>query len=217
MGTKMDASTVYALFEELKLKIEQLSISNESANQIVTNADAKEIIQSVQELQNRIIHEGFSSQQIKELRSNLVQASAYTNRKVNDMLSVVTKELKTAIHSITNKEIQEEAHGKIVNQKGHVFTVDFRNRKAIITMLVMVALILLSGTGNIRQYQVSQRLKENDLKYRYIRMKGEANAEDIIWLETIFKHDRNRDSIAVVRGQVERHEEAKNKLNQNRK
>ncbi len=217
MGTKIDASTVYTLFEELKLKIEQLIKNNETTIQAEANPDVKEIIHSVHELQSKLNQEGFSSLQTKELQNNLAQFSAYTIGKVIKELAKVAEDLKAAIHSIANKEITEKTQQNVLGQRGHIFTVDLRKRKAMITMLVMVALILLSGTGNIRQYQVSQRLKENDLKYRYVKMKRKASAEDIIWLETIFKHDRNRDSIAVVREQIDRHEEAiKSKLNQNR-
>jgi hypothetical protein len=42
-----------------------------------------------------------------------------------------------------------------------------------------------------------------DLKYRHIKMEGKANSRDLLRLETIFTYARNRDSISVIREQVE--------------
>ena len=50
--------------------------------------------------------------------------------------------------------------------------------------------------------------EDNDLKYRYIKMKGDASAEQIATLEEIFKLNRNTEAINQMREDVETHEEA---------
>ena len=54
------------------------------------------------------------------------------------------------------------------------------------------------------QQETINQFKENDLKYRYIRMQGQTNEENLYRLEQLFQ---NNDSIKIVRKQVERYEE----------
>lgn len=49
---------------------------------------------------------------------------------------------------------------------------------------------------------------DNDLKYRYIRMKGEASPESISGLENLFEFNRDNGKIKQMRKDVETYEEA---------
>lgn len=93
-----------------------------------------------------------------------------------------------------------------VIRREHAFSLDFKNNKAAITMLSMGLVILLSVAGNIWQSSRNSQLKDNDLKYRYINMQGEANPDNLLKLETVFTYDRNKDSIAIIRKRVETYE-----------
>lgn len=73
-------------------------------------------------------------------------------------------------------------------------------------MIAMGLVILLSMAGNIWQTTHNSQLRDNDLKYRYINMQGEANPENLLKLETVFTYNRNKDSIAVIRKRVETYE-----------
>ena len=60
-------------------------------------------------------------------------------------------------------------------------------------------------------YFESQRNKDEEddsLKYRYIKMKGDASAEQIATLEDIFELNRNIEAIEQMREDVETYEEA---------
>ena len=46
-------------------------------------------------------------------------------------------------------------------------------------------------------------LSDNDLKYRFIRMHGRANAEDLDSLEVIFTHKKDKKLIGNIRNVVE--------------
>lgn len=48
--------------------------------------------------------------------------------------------------------------------------------------------------------------KDNDLKYRYVKMQGVTTPDDVGNLENIFHY--KRDSVKVIREQVERYERA---------
>lgn len=57
-------------------------------------------------------------------------------------------------------------------------------------------------------FQPNQERKDNDLKYRYIKMKGDTSAEQITILEDIFELNRDNQKIEQMREDVETYEEA---------
>ena len=206
MGTgKMDSSAVYALFEELKQKIEQLSKGGISDS---TNStfDTEEIVVLMHELRNRVNQKQFSPEQIKELQSILAQVAGYSLGKVNDNIRTILTELKTIIVPLNEKVGQLQTPPNMVIRKEHVFIVDFRRSKTAITIIAIALVILLSWCGNIWQLRNNNQLKDNDLKYRHIKMEGKASSQDLIRLESIFDYNRNRDSISVIREQVKIYE-----------
>ncbi|KAA6303956.1 hypothetical protein EZS27_044403 [termite gut metagenome] len=54
-----------------------------------------------------------------------------------------------------------------------------------------------------QRYTISQ-YKDNDLKYRYIKMQGQATEENIYRLEKPFRYN---DNIKIIRKQVDKYEE----------
>lgn len=73
-------------------------------------------------------------------------------------------------------------------------------------MITMGLVILLSLAGNVWQSTRNSQLRDNDLKYRYINMQGEANPENLLKMETAFTYNRNKDSINIIRKRVETYE-----------
>ena len=49
---------------------------------------------------------------------------------------------------------------------------------------------------------------DNDLKYRYVKMRGEIKEKELMELETIFRDKQHTAMRDTVRNQVERYEEA---------
>ena len=52
----------------------------------------------------------------------------------------------------------------------------------------------------------NSQLSDNDLKYRHIKMYGEANQEKLMDLETVFTYQRDEKQIALIREQVKTYE-----------
>jgi hypothetical protein len=202
-SSKMDSSAVYALFEELKRKIDELDKNAVSDGQTDSTEYSDEIRSLIEELKVRLNQPQFSKRQIE----NLGQISAYSINKVNENFSKVVADLKAAIIPIDEKISQFKSQQNVVIRKEHVFTVDFRNSKAALTMISMGLVILLSFGSNLWQLNRNSELKDNDLKYRYIKIKGKMESKDLLRLETIFTYDRNRDSISAIRKKVENHEQ----------
>jgi hypothetical protein len=89
----------------------------------------------------------------------------------------------------------------------HTFTLDFKNSKAATTMTVMGIALFMSGMLHIKQLDNIREVRDNDLKYRYIKMCGSASQGDIVALERVFIYRRNADTIRLIRRQVEQFEQ----------
>ena len=71
----------------------------------------------------------------------------------------------------------------------------------------MLMLISILGTSLYLAKQPNYDQRDNDLKYRYIKMKGEASPTVINELENIFELNRDNAKIRQMRKDVERYEE----------
>lgn len=201
-STKMDSSAIYALFEELKQKIDELGKKTIPGNLADSTSDPNELISLIKDLQIRINQQQFTPEQIKSLG----QISAYSANKVNENLNKVYTEIKAVITPIDEKFNLLKSPQNIVIQNDHNFRVDFRNSKAAITMISMALIILLSFGGNIWQLNRNSQLKDNDLKYRYIKSTNGINPENLYKLEDIFQYNRDKKLIKEILGNVEEYE-----------
>lgn len=201
-SSKMDSSAVYTLFEDLKQKIDELGKRAIPINQANSTSDSEELISLIEDLQNRINQQQFTPEQIKSLG----QISAYSVNKVNENLNKVFTEIKAVITPIDEKFNLLKSPQNMVIRNDHNFRVDFQNSKAAITMSSMALLILLSLGGNIWQLNRNSQLKDNDLKYRYIKSTNGINPENLYKLEDIFQYNRDKKLIKELRGNVEEYE-----------
>jgi uncharacterized protein HemX len=91
---------------------------------------------------------------------------------------------------------------KVEHQHRH--TIDVGSSKIFLSLVVMGLMILgLSYIVGEQRRSISQ-YRENDLKYRYVKMQGQTNEENLYRLERQFRYD---DSIKTIRKQVEKYEE----------
>jgi hypothetical protein len=109
-------------------------------------------------------------------------------RAVNTM----KEQLKQAIEE-ARKPVNVEHHHKIEIASNWVFL-------SLMGMGLMI-LGLSYFIGN--QRQIISRHKDNDLKYRYIKMQGQTNDENLYRLEKMFEY---QDSIFLIRKQVGKYE-----------
>jgi hypothetical protein len=205
-SSKMDSSAVYALFEELKQKIDELGKKAKPKDQADSTLETVEIATLIDDLLNHTNQQQFTPEQIKVLQTNLAQYSAYSLSKVNESLRKVFTDLIAAITPIDEKINLIKSQQNLVIRNEPVFSVDFRNCKAVITIISMVLLILFSLSGNIWQFNRNSQLKDNDLKYRYIKSVNVITPENLYKLETIFLYQRDEKKIREIRGKVEDYE-----------
>lgn len=88
----------------------------------------------------------------------------------------------------------------------HHHTLDFMGNRALIALVVATTAFLVSLWVIDHQRRTIAQFRDNDLKYRYIQMRGEASPADILQLSNVFDFNRNPDSIKIIRRQVEQYE-----------
>ena len=110
-------------------------------------------------------------------------------------------EVKTLIQKLKTT-IEDGIH----NFKHH--KIGFENPFVFWTIFGLSALAIIQFVVLVFVFQPNQDRIDNDLKYRYIKMKGDASAEQIAILEDIFELNRNTDAIEQMREDVETYEEA---------
>ena len=81
------------------------------------------------------------------------------------------------------------------------------SNKALIVLVVAISALFVSLVAVKNQRDSLKEFRDNDLKYRYIQMKGQAAPDDILRLREVFDFNRNTDSIKVIRRRVERYEQ----------
>ena len=155
----------------------------------VLNSNFSAISESVRDIKS-IVNKSQSS---SEILNSLGEIQTNQEQKSNEVKSLVQK-LKTTI--------EEGVH----NFKHH--RIGFETPFVFWTIVVETAMILGLFTWIIISEKPNQREEDNDLKYRYIKMKGDASAEQIATLEEIFELNRNNDAINLMREDVETYEEA---------
>lgn len=113
---------------------------------------------------------------------------------------------KETLQAIEAKIDEMGKESRTVIRKEHVFSLNFKNSKTVITLCSMGLVLLFSLVGNFWQMRQNGQLSDNDLKYRYIKMYGEVNQEKLMDLETLFTYERDEEQITLIREQVETYE-----------
>jgi hypothetical protein len=116
----------------------------------------------------------------------LVQVDLATINTMTERFEDIIKEVR--------KPVKMEHHHRIGIASKWVFL-------SLLGMgIIMLGLSYFVGN----QRQTISRYKDNDLKYRYIKMQGQTNEENLYRLEQQFKYN---DSIKIIRKRVELYEE----------
>ena len=112
--------------------------------------------------------------------------------------------------SITNvvlekfKTLIEEIRKPIKVEKQCRHSINIASSKVFLSLVIMSFVIVGLSISIGEQVKNENRYKDNDLKYRYIKMQGQTNEANLYRLEQLF---RNSDSIKIIRKQVERYED----------
>lgn len=111
----------------------------------------------------------------------------------------------SVINELTDKlqETIEEVRKPIRTE--HHFVISFASYKAI-AFIILGVLLVLSLFAAVHQYRELVSYKDNDLKYRFIKLRGDTTEEEILQLEDVF--ESNPEGVKSIRKQVKEYEKA---------
>ena len=218
---------IYGCLERIETGIIELQKSKPSdSNSVVDNEFNETLVEEIKALvvnatglncrhtdrkleeQTKVLNLSFSaiSESVRDVKA-IVNKSQSSGEVLNSLTEIKTiqeqksDEVKTLVQKL-KRTIEEGVH----NFKHH--RIGFETPFVCWTIVIETALILGLFTWNIVLEKPNQDRIDNDLKYRYIKMKGDASAEQIATLENIFELNRNTEAIEQMREDVETYEEA---------
>ena len=218
---------IYGCLERIEAGIIELQKAKTSdVNSVVDNDANETLVHELKALINENNKQGFeyTEAKIKKFASAVVEhltilndnfkatKSAIVNARpsteiLNSLNEIKTiqeqksDEVKTLVQKL-KRTIEEGVH----NIKHH--RIGFETPFVFWTIFGLSALAIIQFVVLVFVLQPNQERKDNDLKYRYIKMKGDASAVQIATLEDIFELNRNKEAINQMREDVETYEEA---------
>ena len=167
-----------------------------------------QIAQLLEHLQRHTALPGVKTEQEREFTDKYNALLA----QLAGRLEVIDKEIRQTHTLIEQVRQAVEAAAKPENlpvqEHRHTYTLDISSSKTFLTMFVMLGCIFLQGAFIYRISENNRLLAANDLKYRYVKMRGEIKEKELMELETIFRDEQHTAIRDTVRNQVERYEEA---------
>ena len=160
------------------------------------------------EEQTKVLNSNFSaiSESVRDVKA-IVNKSQSSGEVLNSLaeLKQIQEQKSDEVKSLVQK-LKRTIEDGVHNFKHH--RIGFETPFVIWTIVIETVLILGLFTWIIISEKPNQDRIDNDLKYRYIKMKGDASAEQIATLEDIFELNRNTEAIEQMREDVENYEEA---------
>lgn len=171
------------------------------------------------------LSQGQIAQQLEQLQRNTALSGAKTEQmqeftdRYNTLLAQLAGKLGTInqdnqhTHTLIEQvgqavEALKRTDALPVQEHRHTYTLDINSSKTFLRMFAMLGCIFLQGAFIYRISENNRLLAANDLKYRYVKMRGEIKEKELMELETIFRDEQHTAIRDTVRNQVEWYEEA---------
>lgn len=218
---------IYGCMERIEAGINELQKTKQSNTSSAVNNEANEaLVQDIKALINENNKQGFeyTEAKIKKFAGAVVEHLSILNDNFKDTKSAIVNtrtstEVLNSLNELKANQEQKTDEVKSLVQKlkttieegVHNFKhhrIGFETPFVFWTIVIETAMILGLFTWIIISEKPNQREEDNDLKYRYIKMKGDVSAEQIATLEDIFELNRNNEEINQMREDVETYEEA---------
>lgn len=195
-------SIIIAMLEEL------LTISKSQRIEQIVTADVdltpiKEVIENGNR-ENKEYYDAktnrFTGAIVNELSKINKQMDSIKQQEQPDFEGV-KQQLAEAIDKMDEIKVKHN-----INEKRHSFALYTKESWILLTMFISVVAVSISAIYHLSRPNVQR--DDDALKYRYIKMKGDASAEQIATLEDIFELNRDNQKIEQMREDVETYEEA---------
>ncbi len=218
---------IYGCLERIETGINELkNIQPSVSNSAVKNEANETLVQEIKGLvgnaiglncrhtdrkleeQTKVLNSNFSAinEAVRDVKA-IVNKSQSSGDLLNSLAEIKTiQEQKTDEVKTLVQKLKTTIENGVHNFKHH--RIGFETPFVFWTIVIETVLILGLFTWIIISEKPNQREEDNDLKYRYIKMKGDASAEQIATLEEIFELNRDNQKIEQMREDVETYEEA---------
>ena len=167
-----------------------------------------QIAQQLEQLQRNTALSGAKTEQMQEFadRYNTLLAQLAGRLEVidkeNRQTHTLIEQVGQAVEALTRPDALP------TQEHRHTYTLDISSSKTFLMMFAMLGCIFLQGAFIYRISENNRLLAANDLKYRYVKMRGEIKEKELMELETIFRDKQHTAMRDTVRNQVERYKEA---------
>ena len=218
---------IYGCLERIETAVIELQKAKPADSSSVVDNNANEtLVQDLKALINENNKHGYeyTEAKIKKFASAVVQDLNILNNNVKDAKSAIVNarpstEILNSLNEIKTIQEQKTDEVKTLIQKLKTIIEDgvhnfkhhrigFETPFVFWTIVIETMLILGLFTWIIISEKPNQNRIDNDLKYRYIKMKGDASVEQIAALEDIFELNRDNKKIEQMREDVKTYEEA---------
>lgn len=202
---------IYGCMERIETGINELKSVQPSVSNSAVDNEANETL--VQEIKTAV--DNCNREHLEETNAKLTKfIKAIFNdyaRIFNQMDALIKKEhpdfegvkqqLTEAIDKMDEIKVKHN-----INEKRHSFALYTKESWILLTMFISVVAVSISAIYHLSRPNIQR--DDDALKYRYIKMKGDASAEQIATLEDIFELNRDNQKIEQMREDVETYEEA---------
>lgn len=195
-------SIIIAMLEEL-LTISKSQRTEQTVNANVDLTPIKELIENG----NRENKEYYDAKTNK-LAGFVVNEFGKINKRMDGIseqeqpdFEGVKQRLTEAIDKMDEIKVKHN-----IDEKRHSFALYTKESWILLSIIVFLMAAGVSAVYHLSRPNVQR--DDNDLKYRYIKMKGDASAEQIATLEDLFELNRDNQKIEQMREDVETYEEA---------
>ena len=195
----------FEMYEELKetliktLRTELAEARSQSAASIDTDA--------IKQLQIRILQLEQTQTRISEVQQERGLRIEQRLQAISERQEQISEDLGAQISGIDEKvaelEIPEELPPRMVQHRFALSLDAMRNFWLFMSMFVVIVVL---SVGLYLEWRPDRGRYDNDLKYRYVLMKGEASSKRLSELEELFETERDQRRIDSMRRDVEKYE-----------
>lgn len=158
--------------EEIKSELIQQNYNNQVDTQSALNTDLLNKIAETIEQAKKAIDEEDLKKFLNVVISVTTELQERANKVSAEFLNQKIAELKELVKQPT-----------IIEKR---YSIDFKSSKIFIAIIFLSLGLFCSLLGNYNQYQENNRLTDNDLKYRFVKMKNGISPNEITRLENFF-------------------------------
>lgn len=208
--------SIFGCLKRIENKINGLSVPLPEGNSPTVNNEKddsvlNEVLKSHETFRNLLarLYEGLAA-----IKNDMVSMDRKNSsqERLGQVLSEMRNEQRQhqekveALFCETNDTIRKNAVK--TSNINHHFSLSIESPYTLWSFFVMFATIVVLSVALYFSVRTDNVQADNDLKYRYVKMKGDATPEQLVKLENLFGPNRDNGLIKQMREDVEAYEEA---------